>query len=396
MFHTNNRKRLFAQAKGELIILTAYDSVQQSGDMAAPFLQESSFWWVTGINQPGWKVILDTARGEATLVRPNRSDVDVIFNGESNDDEIRTISGIRHIISQHEFESHLRQLHRHHTIAYTLTQKEDHEFVLNPAKATLVAVLKRIFDSVQYSDALFAELRAIKQSDELTRMRAAMKLTCDTFISVQSQLASFKTEAEIEAEFIYAFHKAGAHHAYEPIVASGSHACTLHYIENSGKLRAREMVLIDIAARVDGYSADVTRTYCRNPTKRQREVHAAVVEAERAIIGRITPGLPVADYLKQVDEIMKQALQKLGLLKDINDTETYRKYFPHAVSHGLGVDTHDSLGRPRYLEVGMVLTVEPGIYIPEESIGVRIEDDILVTPTGHENMTGQLSTALTI
>jgi Xaa-Pro aminopeptidase len=396
MFHTNNRKRLFAKAKGELIILTAYDSVQQSGDMAAPFLQESSFWWVTGIKQPGWKVVLDTARGETTLVRPHRSDVDVIFNGESNDDEIRAISGIHHIISQREFEGYLRQLHRHHTIAYTLTQKEDHEFVLNPAKAMLVAVLKRIFDSVQYSDALFAELKAIKQPDELARMRSAMKLTCDTFSAVQSQLASFKTEAEIEAEFIYAFHNAGAHHAYEPIVASGSHACTLHYIENSGKLRAREMVLIDIGARVDGYSADVTRTYCRNPTKRQIEVHAAVVEAEQAIINLIAPGLPITDYLKQVDEIMKHALQKIGLLKDLNDTETYRKYFPHAVSHGLGVDTHDSLGRPRYLEPGMVLTVEPGIYIPEESIGVRIEDDILVTKTGYENMTGQLSTALAL
>ena len=396
MFHTNNRKRLFAKAKGELIILTAYDSVQQSGDMAAPFLQESSFWWATGINQPGWKVILDTARGDATLVRPQRSDVDVIFNGESDDDEIRTISGIHHIISQREFEGYLRQLHRHHTIVYTLTQKEDHEFVLNPAKAALIAVLKRIFDSVQYSDVLFAELKAIKQPDELARMRAAMKLTCDTFSMVQSRLVSFKTEAEIEAEFIYAFHKAGAHHAYEPIVASGAHACTLHYIENSGKLRAREMVLIDIGARVDGYSADVTRTYCRNPTKRQSEVHAAVESAEQAIIELIKPGLPIADYLKQVDEIMKQALQKIGLLDDLNDTETYRKYFPHAVSHGLGIDTHDSLGRPRYLEEGMVLTVEPGIYIPEESIGVRIEDDILVTKTGHENMTGQLSTALTL
>jgi Xaa-Pro aminopeptidase len=396
MFHTNNRKRLFAKAKGELIILTAYDSMQQSGDMAAPFLQESSFWWVTGINQPGWKVVLDTARGEATLVRPQRSEVDVIFNGESDDNQIRATSGIQHIIPQREFEAYLRQLHRHHTIAYTLTQKEDHEFMLNPAKSTLVSMLKRIFQSVQYCDALFAELKAIKQPEELARMRAAMKLTCDTFALVQSRLADFKTEAEIEAEFIYAFHKAGADHAYEPIVASGNHACTLHYVNNSGKLRAREMVLIDIGARVDGYSADVTRTYCRNPTKRQVAVHAAVVEAEQAIIELITPGLPIVDYLKQVDEIMKRALLKLGLLTDMNDTDMYRKYFPHAVSHGLGVDTHDSLGRPRYLEVGMVLTVEPGIYIPEESIGVRIEDDILVTKNGNENMTGHLSTALTI
>lgn len=91
---------------------------------------------------------------------------------------------------------------------------------------------------------------------------------------------------------------------------------------------------------------------------------------------------------------MKRALHKVGLLADISDNETYRRYFPHAISHGLGVDTHDSLGKPRYFEPGMVVTVEPGIYIPEESIGVRIEDDILVTPSGHENMTAHLSIAL--
>ena len=154
------------------------------------------------------------------------------------------------------------------------------------------------------------------------------------------------------------------------------------------------MVLIDIGARVGGYSADVTRTYCLNPTKRQKAVHAALEKAHQAIITLIAPGLPIAEYIDSVDEIMKQALYELGLLDDMSDQEAYRKYFPHAISHGLGIDTHDSLGRPRYLETGMVLTVEPGIYIPEEGIGVRIEDDILVTATGYENLTAALPTSL--
>ena len=394
MFHSDNRHRLYTKAKGQLIIIAGYDSVQLSGDMAALFLQESSFWWVTGINQPGWKVVLDTARQKATLVRPERSRVDVIFNGDSDDSEVSRASGINDIISASEFESFLRQLRRNHTVAQTLTPKEEHEFALNPAKGNLTAVLQRTFKSVQYCDSLFAELRAIKQPEELRRMRTAAKLTCDTFAVVRSKLATLKTEAEVEAEFVYAFHRKGAEHAYEPIVASGKNACTLHYTDNASKLQAREMVLIDIGARVEGYSADVTRTYCRNPTKRQQAVHQAVVEAEQAIIKLITPGLPIMEYLEKVDEIMRQSLHELGLLDDISDTETYRKYFPHAVSHGLGVDTHDSLGKPRYLEPGMVLTVEPGIYISDESIGVRIEDDILVTETGHENMTARLSTAL--
>lgn len=394
MFHDSHRNRLYSAAKGELIVLTGYDSVQQSGDMAAPFLQESSFWWLTGIAEPGWKVVIDTSRKKSVLVRPERSRVDVIFNGEADDSEIAERSGITDIISVRDFEAFLRQQKRAHTIVYTLNPKEDHEFVLNPAKGSLKATLGRIFASVQYCDALLNELRAIKQPDELDRMRSAAKLTCQTFAAVESQLAMLKTEAEIEAEFIYAFHRAGATHAYEPIVASGKNACTLHYTANKGVLRAREMVLIDIGARVDGYSADVTRTYCRNPTKRQVAVHAAVERAEQEIIALIQPGLAVSEYQAQVDVIMKRELHGLGLLDDVNDEATYRKYFPHAVSHGLGVDTHDSLGRPRYFEAGMVLTVEPGIYIAEEAIGVRIEDDILVTNTGSENLTGMLPTGL--
>ena len=390
MFHTTHRERLYAASNGELIVLTAYDAVQQSGDMAAPFLQESSFWWLTGIEEPGWKIILDTARQKATLVRPERSAVDVIFNGESSDDTIATVSGIHDVIAAKDFESHLRQLQRHHTVVYTLTSKEDHEFVLNPAKANLTKMLQRIFSSVQHCDAMINTLRAIKQPAEIWRMKAAASLTCRAFSDVRATLDSFKTEAAVEAEFVYVFHKEGATHAYEPIVAGGVNACTLHYTANNAPLRSRELVLIDIGARVDGYSADVTRTYCRNPTKRQRAVHAAVARAEAAIIDLIAPGLAISDYLAAVDDIMQRELQGLGLLDDLADDETYRKYFPHAVSHGLGVDTHDSLGRPRYFEEGMVLTVEPGIYIAEESIGVRIEDDILVTKTGHENLTAML------
>lgn len=394
MLHETNRQRLYEKADGQLIVLAGYDAMQQSGDMAAPFLQESTFWWATGIEQPGWKVILDTARGVATLVRPKRSDVDIIFNGESDDAEITALSGISDIIAEKDFEARLRQLHRKHAIAQTLNPKQSHEFALNPAGQLLHTALKRIFDSVQHCDAIFNELKAIKQPEELARMRAAAKLTCGAFADVRAKLSELRTEAEVEAEFTYQFHRVGAKHAYEPIVASGANVCTLHYLANKDKLKARDMVLIDIGARVGGYSADVTRTYCVNPTKRQKAVHAAAEKAHQDIIALLAPGLPVAEYIDTVDEIMKQALHSLGLLDDINDTDTYRKYFPHSISHGLGIDTHDSLGRPRYFEPGMVLMVEPGIYIPEEGIGVRIEDEILITATGHENLTGTLPTSL--
>lgn len=394
MLHVNNRERLYKKSSGQLIVLAGYDAVQQSGDMAAPFLQESTFWWATGIEQPGWKVILDTAREHATLVRPSRSNVDIIFNGELDDAEIAKSSGINDIITEKEFESTLRRLQRKHAMVHTLNPNQRHEFVLNPAGQTLHLVLKRIFDSVQHCDLLFDELKAVKQPEEIATMREGIKLTCETFAAVRKQLTSFKTEAEVEAEFIYKFHRAGAKHAYEPIVAGGENACVLHYTANNQKLRSRDLLLIDIGARVGGYSADITRTYCHNPSKRQKAVHAAVENAEQQIIALIAPGLSVSEYIEKVDGIMARALQELGLLRDSSDQNTYRKYFPHAVSHGLGIDTHDSLGRARYFAPGMVLTVEPGIYIPEEGIGVRIEDDILVTDSGAENLSASLPTSL--
>ena len=394
MFHKANRDRFFERIAGGLAVLTAYDLLQLSGDMEAPFLQESSFWWLTGIEEPGWKVIIDGARKHVTLVRPKRSDVDVIFNGVVDDTDILLVSQADQVIAAKDFETHLRQLHRKHTIVYALKEQSGYEFVQNPAQRNLWGLLGRIFDSVQDCTKQLAELRAIKQPDEIVRLQKAIDVTAAAFREVHASLADYRSENQIEAEFTYRFRRAGAQHAYTPIVAGGGHACTLHYNANNAKIGARDLVLIDIGARVDGYSADITRTYCRNPTKRQREVHAAVERAHQQIIDLIQPNLLVSEYITKSDAIMKQALIDLRLLDDPNDIETYRRYFPHAVSHGLGVDTHDSLGGPRYFTPGMVLTVEPGIYIQDEGIGVRIEDDILVTADGHKNLSAGLPTSL--
>jgi Xaa-Pro aminopeptidase len=169
----------------------------------------------------------------------------------------------------------------------------------------------------------------------------------------------------------------------------------LHYVQNDAKLKKRELLLLDIGARARGYAADITRTYAfSEPTKRQQMVHEAVRRAQKQIIELLQPNLLLEQYHRDVRRIMSDVLMELGLMKDGRDEDNLRKYFPHAASHGLGVDVHDSLGAPRMLEPGMVLTVEPGIYIPEEEIGVRIEDDILITPKGRENLSGRLSTEL--
>ncbi len=395
MNHLRNRKSIAHPLEGGLLVVTAYDGMQQSGDVEAPFLQESNFWWLTGIEEPGWKAIIDLARQHTTLVRPKRSHASLVFNGSVADDDTFLFSGADDIINFDEFEPLLRQLARHHSMVRTIYDKRaDHEFIHNPAQATLFGALERIFASTQDVTKEVADVRAIKQEDEQAALHRAIALTTAAFKHVRTMLPNLKYEYEIEAEFTHYFRKHGAHHAYAPIVAAGSNACTLHYGKNNQKLPARGMVLIDIGARVDGYAADITRTYALRPTKRQMEVHAAVERAHKAIIALLKPDVPLRDYAQSVDDIMKKELIGLGLLKDVNDNEAYRRYFPHAVGHGLGVDVHDALGTARYLRPGMVMTVEPGIYIPEEGIGVRIEDDILITASGHKNLSGRLSTSL--
>lgn len=393
MFHAENAQHLTAACEGALIVVAGYDAMQLSGDMQAPFLQEANFWWLTGIEEPGWKAIFDTARHRTTLIRPDLTDVQQVFNGGLTDDEALKTSGAHAVIQQKDFEHELKQLARVHPRVLTVGGVRDEDCTPNPASAHMRARLERIFDHVELCDKQLAELRAIKQPEEIARIKKAIKLTKDAFSLVREQWQNYKYEYEVEATFTYEFRRHAAAHAYAPIVAAGKRACTLHYDQNANTISKKDAVVMDVAARYKGYAADVTRTYSFNPSKRTIEVHAAVQRAQRRIVELLGPNLLVGEYIARVDEIMKQELISLGLMNDVNDP-SYRRYFPHAVSHGLGVDVHDSLGMPRYFQPGMVLTVEPGIYIPEEGIGVRIEDDILITESGHLNMSGSLSTDL--
>lgn len=388
------RQALENPLTGGLLVATAYDAVQLSGDMAVPFLQEANFLWLTNLPFAGWKVIIDTARQHVVLVRPARSHTQELFDGKVDEAAVVAQVAANEVIDERDFEAYLRQLARQHPLVYTPFRKETHGFVANPAPAELHALLARIFTTVSDCTKQLAELRAIKSPEEVAAIRRAVALTVQAFSHVRAQLGEYRHEYEIEADMTRDFRRSDAHHAYEPIIASGDHAVTLHYVHNSGRLAKTQPVLIDVGARADGYAADITRTYCLKPTKRQQAVHRAVETAHQRIIALLGPDKLVTEYMAEVDEVMKDALHELGLLQDRSDNETYRRYFPHAISHGLGIDVHDSLGAPRYFRPGMVLTVEPGIYIPEEGIGVRIEDDILITETGHENLSRKLPTDL--
>ena len=398
-FFTDNRDTVFEALKGGILVVSGYGKMQRSNDTAFKFEQEANFWYLSGISHPDWWLIMDGARHKSWLVMPDIDTTHALFDGSLSASNARAASGIHDVIDHTKGLELVRQIARKHRIVSTIGAPAHHErfgFALNPSVRELKELLDRTFDKVEDFRNDMATIRAIKSTAEIAAIQNAINLTKHAFELVRDNLTVYKFEYEIEALFSHEFRASGASgHAYEPIIAGGSNACTLHYDANQSRLKRGSLLLMDVGARVDGYAADITRTYAvGDPTKRQRQLHDATAAAQKRIIALLQPGLLMTQYYQSVDQIMKQALSDVGLLRDMSDDVTYRRYFPHSIGHGLGVDVHDNLGRHTEFKPGMVVTVEPGIYIPDENIGIRIEDDILITSTGHRNLSAKLSTEL--
>ena len=265
----------------------------------------------------------------------------------------------------------------------------------NPSRSRLKELLEDLAgkgsSKIEFVDLRphFVQMRMIKQDYELAMIRKAIDGTTELFQKIDSILDEAKNEHEIHAEVVkFAINKQ-MKFAYDPIIAGGPNAVTLHYERTNSKLDKSLPILLDIGLKYRGYSADITRTVCRKPTSRQEAVYNGVLGVQKYAIGLLMPGINLKDYEKRINEYMGEKLIELGLIKTA-DMESIRKYYPHSTSHFLGIDVHDVADYDRPLEPGMVLTVEPGIYIKDEAIGVRIEDNILITADGNENLSNQL------
>jgi Xaa-Pro aminopeptidase len=269
----------------------------------------------------------------------------------------------------------------------------------NPARAATVEQLKTHNEALELLDIgpHLARLRMIKQPGEIAAIQAAIDVTVTAIkqATTSSKLKGYTHEYELEAELTRSYRRLGSGgHAFEPIVAGGERACTLHNVANAGQLSADELVIIDTGAEVEHYAADITRTINLSPpSRRQQAVHAAVLEVQQFALGLIKPGVMMQDYEQQIEHFMGEKLRELNLIKTITHEEV-RRFYPHSTSHFLGLNVHDIGDYERPLEPGVVMTVEPGIYIPSEAIGVRIEDDILITPNGPKVLSRKLPSGL--
>ena len=235
------------------------------------------------------------------------------------------------------------------------------------------------------------DLRYIKEQEEISHIQKAIDITHDAFMKVLLFMKPECFEYEVEAEIIHEFIRNGSRgHAYSPIVAGGQNACVLHYISNDQRLKDGDLVLMDFGAEYGNYNADLTRTVPVGGkfSVRQRQVYEAVLKVMKFAISQLVVGNTFDAYNKDVGLVMTEELIQLGLLTKeevMNQDEkkpAYRKYFMHGTSHSLGLDVHDVDNRKRPFEEGMVFTCEPGIYILEENIGVRLENNILITNKG--------------
>jgi Xaa-Pro aminopeptidase len=397
-FFAGNRTKLRRQCGDDApIVIAANGRMQKSADIAFAFHQDSNFWYLTGLNEPEAVLVIDTK--ETYVILPEMSDYLSYFYGQSKQETIQDISRINKIYGAEDGWGRLNKRVKQTKKAYSLTPPPSYMDVYgmytNPTRQDLFSKLKDTAEETEIIDVRqeLALMRMIKQPSELKALQAAVDLTVDAFKYVGKQ--SFKTEKEIEAAFSIYFLQHGQHdHAYDPIVAAGHNACLMHTSSTRARMIRNNIVLIDIGVEVDSYAADITRIITLDPpTKRQKEVYDAVLATQQFAISNIKPGISIRENEKLVEQFIGEQMVQLGIIKK-PERESIRHYFPHATSHFLGRDVHDLGDYDAPLAENMVLTIEPGIYIPEESIGIRIEDDILVTKDGCRIMSDALPRTL--
>lgn len=395
-FFRGNRAELQKEFGGTApIIITANGLVQRtSDDDTYDFRQDSNFWYLTGLNEPNLILVID--KDKEYLIGPELDERWKIFNGDIEYEKLKSISGVDEILpgraGWQKLSKRLKKVKHIATIQPAKVFIEEFQAFSNPAKRRLVKILKSHNQQLQMIDISkqISNLRMVKQEPEIEVIQVAINKTVDVYQSIGKKLGKYKNENEISADIDYMFAKKELGRSFKQIVAGGKNAVTLHYTKNNALLNPEEILLIDMGGSFRGYSADLTRAVASVPTKRQTAVYKAVMQVQDFAIKMLKPGVQLATYESAIEHYMGEKLRELGLIKMIDSTSV-RKYYPHRTSHFLGLDVHDVGDYQKPLESGVVLTVEPGIYIADENIGIRIEDNVLITSNGNKVLSARLS-----
>jgi Xaa-Pro aminopeptidase len=403
IFNQNRKRFVDKMDKGSIAIFNSNDELPMNGDQLHRFKQNADLFWLTGIEQEDSMLILfpdnpdPKFREVLVLVRPN--ELKEKWDGHRlRAQEARAISGIQTIVWLDVIEGLLQPwIHLADTI-YLNTNENDRKANWVPVRDYRYAELMRSrFPLHQFkrSAKILKELRALKSSLEIEVLEKAIGITDVTFRRLLQFVRPGVMEYEIEAEIFHSFlSQRSTGPAYSSIIASGDRARTLHYVENNRECKDGELLLMDFGAEYGNYCADLTRTIPVNGkfSRRQKTVYNACLHLHKYAASLLKPGISILDYTEKVGDEATIIFQKIGLLKksDIRnedpDNRAYRKYLYHGISHHLGLDVHDLGTRTEPIKAGMVFTVEPGIYIEEEQMGIRIENNFWITRNGNKDL----------
>nr|WP_293836213.1 aminopeptidase P N-terminal domain-containing protein [uncultured Arsenicibacter sp.] len=405
-----NRQRLVQQLKPKsLAILHANDVMPTNADGTMTFRQNNDLFYLTGVDQEESMLVLcpdhpDERFREVLFLRETSELIEIWEGHKLTKQEAEETSGIsrKNVYWTHQFEAIFIQIvfeaeqvylnTNEHTRNGSEVETRDIRFIKQFKERYPLHRLERLAPVMHY-------LRAIKLPQEVELLGRAIDITDTMFRRLLKFVKPGVWEYEIEAEMMHAFlmnRSRGA--AYTPIIASGKNACVLHYIDNSAQCQAGDVLLLDIGAEYANYNADMTRSIPVSGrfTARQRAVYDAVLRVMKAATDMLRPGNLWDEYHKEVGSIMEAELIGLGLLdaqavaKQDPDAPLYKKYFMHGTSHFLGLDVHDVGNKYRRFEPGMVFTCEPGIYIREEGLGIRLENNILITEDSNLDLMGRI------
>jgi Xaa-Pro aminopeptidase len=401
---TNNRKNFVSRTKhNSIAIFHANDEFPRSGDQAFLFKQNPDFFYLTGIDQEQCILVLfpdcpNKGYKEVLFLRQTNEHIAIWEGHKYTKEEARAASGIESIYWLSEYETILQNIINYAEHIYINTNENDrysHTVPYRDLRMYEALKLRYPLHKYERSALILRDLRVIKSETEIELTQKACDITNDAFVRVLKFLKPGATEYEIEAEITHEFLRQRATgHAYNPILASGKNAIVLHYTDNNQVCNDGDVILFDFGAEYANYNADMSRSVPVNGrfTNRQHAVYNAVLHVMREATKMIVAGTVWNEYHDEVGKIMTSELIDLGLL-DKHDVEKqdpnaplYKKYFMHGTSHHLGLDVHDFASRYKAFEVGNILTCEPGIYIPEEGLGIRIENNILITEGGNRDL----------
>jgi Xaa-Pro aminopeptidase len=394
---TKHRQRFMAKLKpNSIAVFNANDIYPISADSTLPFEQHRDLFYLTGIDQEETILILcpdakDPKHREMVFVRETNAHIAVWEGHKLTKSEAAAVTGIDHVQWTTDFEASFLELAKQAENIYINTNEHYRAKVETQTREDrFIEWCKQQFPKKNYEKSNFnlQGLRGVKDPEEIAHIQQACDITEKGFRRILGFVKPGVWEFEIEAEFSHEFlSNRSKGFAYTPIIASGANSNVLHYIENSQQCKAGELILMDVGAEYGNYASDMTRTIPVSGrfTPRQRAVYEAVLKVKDEATMLLIPGVLWKDYHVEVGKLMSSALVDLGLLakKEVSyNTEAYKKYFMHGTSHHLGLDTHDYGLLDEPMETNMVFTVEPGIYIPDEGFGIRLEDDVVVQATG--------------